>query len=71
MDPDDSEAAFGGADAVQKTSDVVGHGTDPDSLADAPVEARVPPNGDFNWLAWIAVALAVILTIAFGLGAFG
>jgi hypothetical protein len=29
-----------------------------------------PPNGEFNWLAWIAVLIAVLLTIAYGLGAF-
>ena len=29
-----------------------------------------PPGGRVNWIAWVAVLLAVIIAIAYGLGVF-
>jgi hypothetical protein len=69
-DPDDSEAAQGGADAVQNTGGVVGSGTDPDAIATGDVQATVPAGNGVNWIAWVAVLAAVLFAVIYGLGIF-
>lgn len=69
-DPANSEAAQGGADAVEGTSAVVGSGTDPDQIATGDVQARVPAGNGVNWIAWIAVLVAVLFAVIYGLGIF-
>lgn len=75
----DSETALGGADAVQKTTWGVGHGTEPTGTQEhAPVGlrkgegdvvARVAPGG--RGLSPLVVVVAVIAVLAFLMYAFG
>ena len=68
----DAEAELGGADAVEKTTYVEGHGTSP--------EAHVPPGtptatvrarAGWNVLIWIVVVVIVLLAVVFLGGLFG
>lgn len=63
----DSETALGGADAVEKTSYVIGKGTTPEAIA--PVD-HPPPVGrtGTNPLLWGAIALAVIVALVYVFG---
>ena len=63
----DSESVLGGADAVEKTTWVVGDGTDPN--ARTPV-ARPPAVGrtGFNPLLWVIVLIAVLVALVYVLG---
>ncbi len=63
----DSETALGGADAVEKTTYVVGEGTSP--------EARTPPDGPPSVgrsgpsvIAWVAIAVALLIAIIYAIG---
>lgn len=63
----DSETALGGADAVEKTTYVVGDGTSP--------EARTPRDGPPSvgrsgpsLVAWIAIAVALLVAIIYAVG---
>lgn len=68
----DAEAAYGGADAVAKTSYVTGSGTEPEErLHGASVTARTSPGGGANPLAWIAIALLVLVGATYLLGFLG
>jgi hypothetical protein len=64
----DPEAAYGGADAVGKTTYVVGMGTDPDARPDGPVIARVRPGGGANVIGWLVIALAILVALVYGVG---
>lgn len=76
----DSETALGGADAVQKTSWGVGHGTEPDGLEEhAPVGrkkgegdvvSRVTPGGGVSPVAWVVGILGVLALLVYAFGAF-
>ncbi|MDQ6736499.1 MAG: hypothetical protein M3Z30_02215 [Gemmatimonadota bacterium] len=57
----DSETALGGADAVEKTSYVVGKGTDPNALSPHGQPAEVGRQG-VNPVVW-GIALVVVLLI--------
>lgn len=67
----DDEVADGGADNVQKTSYVVGQGTDPDAPDPvAGVNANVRTGSGMN-LGLVAVAVvAVLLALVYGAGLF-
>ena len=63
----DSETALGGADAVEKTTYVVGDGTSP--------EARTPTDGPPSVgrsgpsvIAWVAIAAALLIAIVYAIG---
>jgi hypothetical protein len=66
----DSEAQLGGADAVEKTTYVIGKGTSP--------EARRPPDtaapqtfGKSNSpLVWVLLVFIILIAIAYGAGVF-
>ena len=66
---DHPETALGGADSVQKTSYVVGEGTEPSGAPHANVIARTSSGGGINIGAWIIglVALAIALVYGFGI----
>ena len=60
------EAALGGADAVEKTTYVVGKGTDPAAQADARGSSAHPASGSGpNYLAWGIAAIAILVAIAY------
>ena len=68
-DPD-AEAAYGGADAVEKTTYVTGSGTDPEAIKPAGVSARVPAGGGQN-ATWVIIGLlfvAAVLVYVLGFG---
>ncbi|HEY0780209.1 MAG TPA: hypothetical protein VGD56_19750 [Gemmatirosa sp.] len=76
----DSETALGGADAVQKTTWGVGHGTEPDGTqeyapvglkkGEGPVVARVGSGGGLSPIALAIIALAVLVGLVYAFGLF-
>ena len=64
----DSEASYGGADAVEKTTYVTGSGTDPEARNIASVTARVEPGGGTNVLVWAVIAVAVLVALVYAFG---
>lgn len=65
--PDDSEVQRGGADAVEKTTYVVGKGTDPNARNDGP-SATVPSRGAPLIVALVLIALMVLVALAYLVG---
>ena len=63
-DDRNSEPYVGGADAVEKTTYVQGSGTSPESRADGP---SATGGGSFSPLAWVAIGVALIAALLFGL----
>ena len=80
----DSETALGGADAVQKTTWGVGHGTEPDGRQEyapvgpgdrkkgdkGPVVARVGAGGGLSPVALVVIALAALAGLVYAFGLF-
>ena len=64
------EVVVGDADNVQKTSYVVGQGTDPDAPDTRGASARVATGGGINLGVWAVAAVAIILALLYGLGLF-
>ncbi|HEY0969774.1 MAG TPA: hypothetical protein VGE02_02230 [Gemmatimonadales bacterium] len=62
------EKVIGDADNVQKTSYVVGHGTDPDAADSRGPSANVRTGGGMNLGVWIVAAVAVLIALVYGLG---
>ena len=68
----DAEAALGGADAVEKTTFVEGHGTRPEAhVPPGTPTATVPARAGRNVLVWTIVAVLVLLAVAYLGGLFG
>jgi hypothetical protein len=67
------EAALGGADAVEKTSAVVGRGTEPEARrADStPAAAELPSGRGPNLLAWGVAAIAALIALVYLAGLLG
>ncbi|MDQ2890845.1 MAG: hypothetical protein M3R65_09910 [Gemmatimonadota bacterium] len=65
----DSETALGGADAVEKTTYVVGKGTDPNALSPTGRPAAVGRPGR-NVIVWGIVALILMVLVVYAFGAF-
>ena len=65
----DAEAQLGGADAVEKTTYVVGKGTDPNARGDGP-SATVPSRGAPLIVVAIVAVLALLVAIAYLVGLF-
>jgi hypothetical protein len=63
----DAETALGGADAVEKTTYVVGHGTSPESRAREGQPTEVGRSG-MSLLAWAAIAIAVLVALVYVIG---
>lgn len=70
--PENPEAAYGGADAVEKTTYVVGKGTDPRANVQGDTVPGNPPapvgKAGASWFVWIVVAIAVIVGVVYVLG---
>ena len=64
----DREVVIGDADNVQKTSYVVGRGTDPDAPTPHGPSANVATGGGVNVGLWIVAAVAVLIALVYGLG---
>jgi hypothetical protein len=64
-----SEVAFGGADAVEKTTYVVGEGTDPEARPTGPYVAR-DAAGKGGMAAWIIGAIAALIALVYVIGIF-
>lgn len=71
-EPDDPEAAYGGADAVEKTTYVVGLGTDPQAMLPGDTIPGNPPapvgKTGMNPFVWIVVAIAVVVGVVYVAG---
>ncbi len=65
----DSETALGGADAVEKTTYVVGKGTDPNALSPTGKPAAVGKAG-FNPFVWGAIVFVVLIVVVYAFSAF-
>ena len=63
-----SETALGGADAVEKTTYVVGKGTEPSGKADGSSNAHPRAGGGPNYVAWGVGAIAGLIALAYMLG---
>jgi hypothetical protein len=70
---DNAEANQGGADAVEKTSAVTGHGTTPsdEPPQDADAVPAVRTSGTLGPGTWILLALALAVLLYFGGALFG
>lgn len=76
----DSETALGGADAVEKTTWGVGHGTEPvgtqefargqPKKGDDTMVARVATGGGVSPVAWVVGILGVLALLVYAFGAF-
>ena len=66
---DHPEAQLGGADAVEKTTYVVGEGTDPDARPRSAYVAR-DAGGGANLGVWIVGGLAVLIALVYAIGIF-
>jgi hypothetical protein len=64
----DAEAQLGGADAVEKTTYVVGAGTDPNARKGAGPSATVPSRGAPIMVLAIVVVLVVLVALAYLIG---
>ncbi|HEX5581730.1 MAG TPA: hypothetical protein VFX39_09150 [Gemmatimonadaceae bacterium] len=62
------EVGSGGADTVQKTTYVVGQGTDPDAPDPRGPSSNVATGGGVNLGVWIVAAVAVLIALVYGLG---
>lgn len=63
----DPETALGGADAVEKTTYVVGDGTSPEARTPIGRPPSVGSSG-VSPLAWVAIAVALIIAIVYVVG---
>ena len=63
----DTEAELGGADSVEKTTYVVGKGTDPEARSAGP-SATVPSRGAPLIVALVIVTLMVLVAVAYLIG---
>jgi hypothetical protein len=65
----DPQTDLGGADAVEKTTYVVGEGTEPEQRPAGPYVARGAAGlGDVR--VWIVVAIAVLIALVYAIGVF-
>ena len=63
----DSETALGGADAVEKTTYVVGDGTTPEARAPRDRPPSVGRTGP-SIIGWVAIAVALLIAITYLIG---
>ncbi len=63
-----SDTALGGADAVQKTSYVVGRGTEPGAQNQGSPIAQTRAGGGPNYVAWGIGALAAVIALVYLFG---
>lgn len=65
------ETKYGGADAVEKTSDVVGRGTDPNAMDPGHPLPAVRPARSIGWGVILILLLALAIALVYGAGLFG
>jgi hypothetical protein len=65
----DSEAALGGADAVEKTTYVVGNGTDPNAVSPVGEPAEVGRRS-VTPIVWAIVAVLAVVLVVYAFGVF-
>jgi hypothetical protein len=65
----DAEAQMGGADAIEKTTYVVGKGTDPEARSHGP-SATVPSRGAPLIVMAVVIALTALVAAAYLIGVF-
>jgi hypothetical protein len=66
--PRTGKPVIGDADNVQKTTYVVGQGTDPGAPDPAHVTARVPSGNGMNIGAWVVGIIAALIAAVYGFG---
>ncbi len=65
----DPETALGGADAVEKTTYVVGKGTDPNAMSPVGRPAEVGKRG-MSPVLWGIIGLLLLILVVYGFGIF-
>lgn len=65
----DPETALGGADAVEKTTYVVGQGTDPNAVSPVGRPAEVGKRG-MSPILWGIIGLLLLILVVYGFGIF-
>jgi hypothetical protein len=65
---ENTEAAQGGADALNDTPDVPAHGTDPEQHTTGTARARVSSGSGVPVLGWLLIALIVLVILAYVVG---
>ena len=63
------EAALGGADAVEKTTYVVGEATEPDARPRTDYVARGAARGS-NVVVWVVGTIAALIALVYAIGVF-
>lgn len=66
---EDREAQLGGADAVEKTTYIVGDGTEPEAQPTGRYVARSAAMGS-NVAVWAIVAIAALIGLVYAIGIF-
>ncbi|HEU4641046.1 MAG TPA: hypothetical protein VFS44_01235 [Gemmatimonadaceae bacterium] len=64
------QAAQGGADAVNDTPTVPGHGTEPEEPVTGTARARVSSGSGIPIVGWIVLALVAIVALVYLIGLF-
>ena len=65
---DHPEAQLGGADAVEKTTYVVGEGTEPDRQPPGPHTATGAATGRGNLAVWVVAGIAALIALVYLVG---
>ncbi|HEU4628348.1 MAG TPA: hypothetical protein VFS08_01335 [Gemmatimonadaceae bacterium] len=69
--PHGPDRRVGDADDVEKTTYVVGHSTDPNTLKRPGANASVRSGGGINVGLWVVAVLAVLIALVYAFGLFG
>jgi hypothetical protein len=64
------EADLGGADAVEKTTYVVGDGTEPEARPSGPYVARDAARSGGSLALWAIVSVAALIALVYAIGIF-
>lgn len=67
---EDSEVNLGGADAVEKTSYVLGRGTDPEAMRGDAEALPAEGGGGIGLMGWVLIAAALAIVLYLGLAVF-
>jgi hypothetical protein len=67
-DYEDSETALGGADSVEKTTWVVGSGTEPEAGSHGRATALTDSGSGINLGAWVVGLIAAAIALVYGFG---
>jgi hypothetical protein len=67
---DGAERRVGDADDVEKTTYVVGHGTDPNAIKRPGANASVRSGSGVNVGLWVVAVLAILIALIYAFGLF-